>query len=171
MSCISEILKVKGDKDFLLLDRFVVEDGGIYKGYEYLITFVEIMAHRCGYVAISKDNKLYDKDLMDLECAANLSVHGGITFNDSGAHITEAVLNKKISCTDRWIGFDAMHAYDLPDIECYKKYFIIRPLALESMESLAKCYERETKDAIRDKPYMVDQCKSLIDQIIEINNG
>lgn len=70
MSCISKLLEMKGDKEFLPIDdHAVVEGGGHYKGYEFLITFVET-GYRCGYVAIPPGIK-YDSD--------KLYVHGRIT--------------------------------------------------------------------------------------------
>jgi len=72
MSCIPKILELKGDKDHLhTMDHSklpadcgnVIEGGGEYKGYHYLITFTGT-AHRCGYVGIEEGHPLYGKDLM-----------------------------------------------------------------------------------------------------------
>lgn len=169
MSCISEILKIKGDKEFLsVFEKMVIEDGGVYKGYEYLITFVDMMAHRCGYVAIPCDNKLHSKDFLDLENDTGLSVHGGITFNDYGTHIIEKLIDTKPLCNDKWIGFDAMHFGDCPDIECYKKYFGVIPNEIMRIEEASKTLNAAVC-TIKNKEYMIEQCKNLIDQIIEIN--
>lgn len=58
MSCITEILKVKGDKDFIVSGEIAIEGGGTYKDYEYIITFTS-SGHRCGYVAIPESHSLY----------------------------------------------------------------------------------------------------------------
>ena len=54
MSCITQLLEMKGDQPFLKADdSVVIEGGGVYKGYEYLIVFVSY-GHRCGYVALKE---------------------------------------------------------------------------------------------------------------------
>lgn len=93
MSCITEILKLKGDKDVFIPDGewIAVEGGGTYKDYEYIIV-LNTSGHRCGYVAIppehpysnkpreertsfgSKKYKHWDYDSLDID------VHGGLTF-------------------------------------------------------------------------------------------
>lgn len=171
MGNITEILKLKGDKEFLTVKEgivkkgIVVEDGGVYKGYDYLITFVEFSAHRNGYVFIPKDNKLYDKKL-DGKDGYGLSVHGGITFYYYSFEIIG--MDENTDCTEKWVGFDGMHAGDLLDIEHYKKYFgdnTRRIGFLEEMfDALSSC-----GNVIRTKEYMVQECKNLIDQIIELN--
>ena len=97
MSCITEILK----RNTLNIDEFkttglIVEGGGVYKDYEYLITFTSL-GHRCGYVALKGDEGYDKKEGYDLD----LDVHGGITFKDR----THS-LKSSIACDDEWIGFD-----------------------------------------------------------------
>ena len=36
------------------------------------------MGHRCGYIAIPKDNELYGKDYNEI----NIDVHGGLTYSE-----------------------------------------------------------------------------------------
>lgn len=64
MSCIPKILELKGTKEFLPIpslnqqDKYtttVIEGGGNYKGYDYLITFRD-MGFRCGYVALEPNH-------------------------------------------------------------------------------------------------------------------
>lgn len=169
MSNIAEILKLKGDKEFLPVNPgIVVEDGGVYKGYDYLITFVEFSAHRNGYVLIPIDNKLYDKKL-EGEDDYDLSVHGGITFYDYGFEILG--MNENTDCTEKWVGFDGMHGGDLSDIEHYKKYFGDNTRRIgflqEMFDALSHLFSCE--NVIRTKEYMIQECKNLIDQIIELN--
>ena len=93
MSCITEILKMKSDKEVFVPDGewIAVEGGGTYKDYEYLIV-LNTNGHRCGYVAIPPEHpysntpeeertfmggrkyKHYDYDSLDIEA------HGGLTF-------------------------------------------------------------------------------------------
>jgi hypothetical protein len=169
MSCITEILKVKADKDFLPIERngkammLGVEGGGHHKGYEYLITFND-MGFRCGYVVLPVDHKFYDNNFMDDD--EELHVHGGITFHEQH-HLVEDVLGKQ--CTDKWIGFDAGHGFDIVDLQCVKKYFPdLREARLDHVISMAHLFERHGDDAaIRTFDYMEEQCKYLIDQLVE----
>jgi len=162
MSCIAEILKEKGDQEYLLskCNFMAVEDGGEYKGYEYLITFVALPAHRCGYVALKNDTQL---DIHDFD------VHGGITFQ--GKTRIEEFLYKKTTCDDIWIGFDAGHSCDENDLESLKKIWPEKNKEFELALELNEMQRTGFPRVIRSKKYMINQCKKLIDQIEEIDNG
>ena len=167
MSCITEILKLKGESEFLRIpgvDGIVVEGGGTFKGYEYLITFVS-NGHRCGYVAISADHPCYSVGENSYSDPVGYSfyVHGGITFNGR-SDIVDSFLD--ISCDDRWLGFDAYHYNDAPCLQTSLKYF-------------GECHRnkamRESEDDFkisgtihRTYEYMEEECKDLIDQLSEI---
>src|ERR1700691_3384773 len=111
MSCIPKLLELKGDKEFLPVhDNIVIEGGGKYKDYDYLITFVDY-GHRCGYVAIPPLHPVYN----DKSDYPHFSVHGGITFFEE-SRFAEELLNHK--CADKWIGFDACHGDDRKDMAC-----------------------------------------------------
>jgi|ERR1041385_95645 hypothetical protein len=163
MSCISEILKVKGDKEFLRVgDEIVIEDGGNYKGYEYLITF-STNGFRCGYVAIDTNHPTYH----DSSDYPDYSVHGGITFFDK-SHLAESILGH--TCTDKWLGFNAGHSCDLSDIDSVNKYFpTLRMMKLLYLKKINEtlCKNIFFDSSIRTKEYMIDECKKLIDQLIE----
>lgn len=161
MSCITEILKKKGNEEYLRCGTdTVIESGGIYKGYEYLITFRDI-GFRCGYVAISTDHPLHkfnneNYDDLPVDC------HGGVTFFEE-SHLTQKLLGFK--CADKWIGFDAGHAGDAHDV------FLMLKLWPET-KSLADIYKRFhcQEDEIRTNQYMTKECKKVINQLIQIKN-
>jgi hypothetical protein len=158
MSCISEVLKLKGDKEYLMINESAMaEDGGIYKDYEYLITFND-MGFRCGYVAVKENHKLYNNDDYD---SLDLNVHGGVTFFDKSDCILDLDLIKK-SCDDKWVGFDAGHAYDGHDLNLVKNIF--------NREYPQQISFLRSNGEIRTKEYMIEQCKGLIDQLVELNN-
>ena len=157
MSCITEILKVKGDKPYLVKKHLAVETGGTYKNYEYLITFTN-RGHRCGYVAINKNHPLHGKDLMGVDSFIDLEVHGGVTFNKPGKHVIDAVLEKS-DCDDIWIGFDAIHSADRPDFDLAGKLW-----SNKISESYKDCW---LDGKIRSKIYMERECKKLIEQLIK----
>jgi len=189
MSCITEILAKKGDKEFLPVPSkknvgeargIVIEDGGVYKGYEFLVTFND-MGFRCGYVAISEDHPTYKCN----EDYPDFNVHGGVTFFDQG-HLAEVILGH--TCTDKWIGFDCGHAGDMNDYEQAKKYFQDNERILNgiiSVQAIRKSVENDMershpgyierknspdnpwRDHPRTKQYVVKQCKKLINQLIK----
>jgi hypothetical protein len=161
MSCITKILELKGDKEILpYRDQAVIEGGGHHRGYEFLITFVE-NGHRCGYVAIPEGIK-FDAD--------ELHVHGGITFEDEN-HRAKDLLPQH--CSDTWIGFDAAHWGDIACRETSRKYFNGQEslIKISIMEDIHKeILELELADpqfSHKTYDYMVNECKSLIDQLIE----
>lgn len=176
MSCIAEILKVKGDQEYLiaaLIPEIAIEDGGEYKGYEYLITFVDI-GHRCGYVAIHSDHPLNKQNLTDWNYNEDenfidydLSVHGGITFH--GDNRMSKFIIKDHVCSDKWIGFDAANFQDTSDLKLVKKLWPKKDLTWDiKFKNDFKILDPSSR--IRSKKYMINQCKRLIDQIVEIDN-
>lgn len=171
MSCISEVLKIKGNKEFMPFPEstgLVIEGGGEHKGYEYLITFTE-MGHRCGYVAINPDHPCYKKDLVS-NGDFDVSVHGGVTF-----HREEHAIKKMLKhpCSDEWIGFDAAHYNDRACIRTAEKYFGSENTFIKHAKTSDFYMKPDFFGDIvihRTFEYMEQECKNLIDQLIEIKN-
>jgi hypothetical protein len=175
MSCITEILKLKGDREFMLPQGgwIVVEGGGTYKAYEYLIV-LNTNGHRCGYVAIppehpysqtpeedrtfcGKPYKHYDYDSLDIQC------HGGLTFM-SPSHGLKDLLT--IPCNDIWIGFDCGHCDDAIDVEALRKYY--GEEAFENKKSYIDIMSGlEKYQTVKTFKYAEDECQSIIEQLIQ----
>lgn len=116
MNSMSEILRLKGDLDFILItDRVGVEGGGNYKSYDYLVTFSSF-GYRCGYVSLPDGHEFEKKNVGDIE----IDCHGGVTFNSNDHIAKDLVL---IPDPNTWLGFDCMHYGDGQDMESSKKYF------------------------------------------------
>jgi hypothetical protein len=155
---------MKGDKDFLVLDgkkEIAIEGGGNYRGFDYLITMND-MAFRCGYVAITSKNKAYETT----EDYPYFEVHGGVTFFQE-PHLI------KSDCGDKWIGFDAGHGYDIHDVEKALLYFGDDNENLKYIKERdwPNLFLREPAAQIRNFEYMENECKSLIDQIITMDEA
>lgn len=161
MSCITEILKLKGDSEILitpLVRGLAIEGGGIYKDYEYLITFTDL-GSRCGYIALPPDHEFNKfEDYYDFE---QIDCHGGITF--AGTHHPAKDLLKDRYCLDKWIGFDCGHSIDGCDFKTVKKYFF----SCDDNEIFKSM--QELQNLIGEKPksfsYVEDECKKIIDQL------
>jgi hypothetical protein len=174
MSCITEILKLKGENDVFIPEGnwIAVEGGGIYKDCEYLIV-LNSNGHRCGYVAIpsfhpasktpletrdffGEPYEHYDYDGLDIDC------HGGLTFM-SPTHGLKKLL--PIACNDMWIGFDCGHHGDSCDIQAFKKYFG-EELAREKV-SFFDAMNFGGESDVKDFNYAQEQCHYIIDQLVE----
>lgn len=164
MGCIQKILQMKqecADPFFKIYHDVVVEGGGSYGGYDYLIVLKKTFggAHRCGYVAIHPTNSFYNKSLDDME--EKFEVHGGVTFWDKPNLIEDNC------CKDKWLGFDAAHARDLDDREtatlCFDFPYFLPPYA-----TLKHGKDRFGRK-IRTYEYMEKECKKLIEQLNEKN--
>lgn len=168
MSCIPSILEMKGEKEFIHVydpeqedacDGLVIEGGGEYRGYHYLITFTGT-AHRCGYVAIPPENPI-NNFYYEKYNYPEFNVHGGITFFEEN-HLSKFFLGNK-ACNDKWIGFDAAHGRDGKDWETHAKYF-----GKEKTDKLSPYFTSfNINSVIRSNEYMVQECKDLIDQLIQ----
>lgn len=185
MSCIPKILELKGDKRILPVPSkkdpnqnigLVIEDGGNYKGYDYLITFNELGV-RCGYVALPPThpvNNFYNE---------NYNVHGGVTFFGEN-HLSACFFGDK-ACNDKWLGFDCGHGGDLNDYDTALNYFADDERTLKNINAMLeiKCKvanemeekypgfkERRKLDLFNEKErtcdYVISECKRLIDQLI-----
>lgn len=178
MSCITEILKLKGDQPALVPegDWIAVEGGGSYKDYEYIIV-LNTNGHRCGYVAIPPEHKYsqtpeeqrsfmggrkyshYDYDSLDIDC------HGGLTFM-SPSHGLKDLLTTP--CNDMWIGFDCGHYLDLCDTEAMRKYF--GDEMMDEKESFIRALNHGDMGVVKTVKtyrYTEKECHSIIDQLIE----
>lgn len=181
MSCITEILKLKGDKEiYMAMDddgkpRLSVEGGGTYKDYEYLIVFTD-RGHRCGYVAVPAGHKLdfvkteqikgigdreytsYDYDAYGIEC------HGGITFCKRH-HFLKDLLT--VPCNDLWLGFDCAHAYDGKDLELIKKYYGEDNEQLKFYKEYPQYQASNEHETVRSYAYVVNECRKVINQLVK----
>ena len=172
MSCITEILKLKGNNDYFVPEGSwtSVEGGGTYNDHEYLIV-LNTNGHRCGYVALKPEHpyskltanlentfKTYDYDSLDID------VHGGLTFM-SPSHDLKNLL--PTPCNDMWIGFDCGHYGDFCDTEAFKKYFGAE--RFDRKESFFKFMNDGFQNkSIKDFNYVEKECHSVIDQLISI---
>lgn len=176
MSCITEILRIKGDKEVLLpLNKngepwIAVEGGGKYKEYEYLIVLNQ-NAHRCGYVAIPPnhpandvgtrintytEDEEFNYDELDIDC------HGGLTFGGNHHGLKELL---SVPCTDNWIGFDCGHCYDHCDSDAFIKYY--GEEKAKEKESFFNVSMIEIGGSVKSFEYVERECKKIINQLIE----
>lgn len=175
-----------------------VESDFVYKGYRCIGTFGD-MGHRCGYVGLPKGHPLYRMQYDDKlnitynDIASNsigkrspiqifsligsepedkvslsfyFDVHGGITYEGGGQDS-----KYPIESDLWWLGFDCGHAGDGRDLDLVEQLWGDD----EHIKSRLKI-EREFQlnfpdDVIRTKEYVVEECKSLVDQIIDYCEG
>lgn len=185
MSCIPHLLKLKqesGQEFFKINESTFLEHGGTYKGYDYCVTF-RSHGSRCAYVAIPSTSPTIEQALSENEkdqerplyvCGEieNLHVHGGVSFADEPANLIDDELLSEKSCGDIWIGFDAGHVHDMSDIETMKKLGA-DSVYLDSAQRMNNLYTRLDavfEASVKDKYYMENECKRLIDQIIDIDS-
>lgn len=164
MSCITKLLEMKGKDEILPIhNECVIEGGGTYKGYEYLITFTS-HGTRCGYVALKPEEtqKFLEESEDQSYYYPDLDCHGGLTFFGE-AHGAKDLLSTP--CNDFWVGFDCAHAYDGHDKELTKKYFNRQTFSDDYYEAMEQFSEiREVTH--RTYEFVEDNCKEIIDQLI-----
>lgn len=160
MSCITKLLEIKGNKDILIGGEIAIEGGGVFMGYEYIITFTS-HGHRCGYVAINSEHPLHKFNNPEYNYP-DLYVHGGVTFFDDPRF--EELLNGH-KCTDKWLGFDAAHCYDLEDMKTAEKYFGETDCVKYRKQNPQIKYHHEASH--KTFAYMKNQCRKMIHQLIE----
>lgn len=168
---------------------YIIESNFKYKGYQCIGIFGD-MGHRCGYVGVPEGHPLYgkdfgsqlkvamkemqnepigkrspiqlfyfsDKDLDDqIEIQHYFNIHGGITYLGGGKESTYPIESDLW-----WLGFDCGHAGDGKDLDLVEHLWgdderVKRRLEIERFYYI--------DDEIRTREYVVEECKSLVDQI------
>lgn len=173
---------------------YKVESDFIYKGYRCAVIFGD-MGFRCGYVGVEADNPLYGKDYSDyldinkseldgepigkrgiipilgaafddderVKLDMYFDVHGGLTY--AGDRVDYPVESNNLW----WLGFDCGHYNDGNDWDLVEKYWGDNPqmqYRLKIERDLGFGWDNE----IRTKEYVENECKSLVDQIIELTH-
>ena len=118
-----------------------VED--TYKDHRYVVKLQQL-GHRCGYIEILPD-----------ECVDEnyLEVHGGITFRD----VVTPDDDTDYLPVGVWIGFDCAHIQDTADVDATMNAFGTAPGYVN----------RDPGSVVRSLQYCIDECRSVIDQIVE----
>lgn len=172
---------------------YKVESDFTYKGYRCVVIFGD-MGYRCGYVGVPVGHELYKKkstDYLDIpkseldgEEIGNrgiipiffaafddddrirmdvyFNVHGGLTYSgdNNGTYPVESNL--------WWLGFDCGHYMDGKDLELMEKYWGDDPNIQRKIEIEKEYYMIGNNYPVRSKEYVENECKSLVDQIIEL---
>ena len=168
--------------------KYIIESDFEYNGYRCVTTF-GYLGHRCGYVGVPEGHPLYGKNygdytdysLDDLEGNACdkmgafplfmaalapkekvrlellFNVHGSLTYSSKGEYPVESDL--------WWLGFDCAHAGDGRDLDKLQELWGDDP-SIQTVIELEKRYPI-SDDVIRDLEYVQQECRNLVDQIIE----
>lgn len=165
-----------------------------YRGYRCVTTFTD-MGERCGYVGLPERHPLYGKgfgsqvkatikDLIASEETENkrnpmllfcfsgedednqvrleayFNVHGGITYAMGGRDSSHPI-NSDLW----WLGFDCGHYGDGKDLDLLEQLW-------GDDENIQKRIEFEREHfyggIIRSKEYVQQECRNLVDQIIDL---
>ena len=165
---------------------FVIESDFEYKGYRCVTTFTD-MGFRCGYVGVPKESCFYGKkytdhthldreiidnepigkrgiiavliDSMDKHSKVRMdmlfNVHGGLTF--SGSYHPE-------DCGLWWLGFDCGHCGDGYELDKVEEIW-------GDIDYIKKRVDIDRKydlgNPVRSLEYVQQECRNLVDQIIE----
>ena len=126
---------------------YFMEHQEIYKGYHIVCMFVT--AHRCGYIGLPKGHKYAGKDYD----AIDVSVHGGLTYSEHAPSF-------RLGGFEYYLGFDCGHWQDAPDIETMKRH--------GADEKYLSCWSAFPGDVVRTQQYVIEECKSVVNQIIDM---
>ena len=159
---------------------FKVESDFIHNGMRCVVVFTR-MGHRCGYVGINKEHRLYGVDygqhikFLAKESVENapigkrgiipimcwdgeritpeiyFDVHGGITYAGSGNYPVDSDL--------WWYGFDCAHAGDRNDYNKLREYGLANEKRIEEIMSW------DLEGVTRSQDYVEQECKNLADQL------
>jgi hypothetical protein len=129
---------------------------GEWYGFRFLVMH-NGQGFRCGYVRLPPGHPWHGQDFHEIPAA----VHGGLTASEPDVpcpHQEEDPCGGGGGC---WLGFDAGHAWDLPDFDL--------PIEPDSRLAAVVLAGVSTGSAsrprtIKDTDYMIKQCLSLCQQ-------
>ena len=167
---------------------FIVESDFEYNGYRCVTIFGDL-GHRCGYVGVPVGHPLYGKECDDqidilfseiegepigkrgvipLVLAASdpeEKVRMDLYFNVHGS-LTYAGENHPVESDLWWLGFDCGHAGDRRDLDKVLELWGNNPRIQQRIE-IDKQYPFDKDYPIRELDYVQQECRNLVDQIIE----
>lgn len=115
------------------------------------VVVIHPAGHRCGYVAVSAENKNYGKNYDDI----NVDVHGGLTYsNNDKTYPTE-------SNDLWWFGYDCAHLGDARDPNLMRDEY----KEIYNKGILRNFFEGET---IKTLEYCINECESLSTQLSNV---
>lgn len=175
------------------MNKYIVESDFKYKDYRCVVIFSHY-GYRCGYVEIPKNNILYGKSMSDklpvkfsaitikeigkrsifsllfmlddeddfIRIDTYFDVHGGITYSNCSK-------DYPVDGENWWIGFDCFHYRDGRDLDLVEKLWgddekIKEFLVIERQYDIYYEYE------VRSKEYVEQECRNLVDQIIDLED-
>jgi hypothetical protein len=163
-----------------------------HKGYKCVVILAD-MGHRCGYVGVGPANPLYNIDLskdikspellqeiksskigkrgiIDVFCwdgektrlSLLFDVHGGLTYSGSSNRYPTNQIDPLW-----WFGFDCAHAGDAKDWDALHRF-----IPKEKYQATKEVYDMfpRSSDMARSTNYVIDECKSLAEQIDCVSN-
>ena len=132
------------------VNKPIIEERFEHKGFPCVVVF-QPMGFRCGYVGIPKGHKVYKKHYNDLD----IDCHCGLTYSEDRLVMQE---DKDVW----WIGFDCAHICDSPDIEKIKQYY-----GEDTANRIREINFYLLDKPVRDLEYVKDNCKKIVDQLVE----
>lgn len=143
----------------------IVEKRFEYNGHPCVVIFRSLglsCGFRCGYVGLHKDDPFYGIHHNSID---NIDCHGGLTYSKNS-------LFEQDDADIWWIGFDCGHSGDAYDYESIEKYFSDDSEIMTFMQVHKKIDSEYpiSSDTIKDLNYCIEQCKSIVDQIEEVDD-
>lgn len=137
------------------MKRYIVEKDFIVDGFRCVI-IGSYMGHRCGYIAIPKNHKLYEKHYDDID----IDVHGGLTYSEYSRGGYPVETKEQVW----WIGFDCAHYCDAKDLDLIKSFGEENKEIKTMLEVEAKY---PTGGDVRTMEYVENQLIEAVKQIEE----
>lgn len=134
--------------------NFKVEKEFESNGYKCYVVFIKY-GHRCGYVEIPKEHKLFNKDYDEVNTENNIGVHGGITYSGE-------VYIKDDSSGTWCFGFDCAHCEDGSDYNLSYEYGLLSDEEYRCLRTFRNHRE------VRSLDYCIKECISLAEQLKEL---
>ena len=169
---------------------YKIEKDFEYKNYRCVVIFRDL-GWRCGYVGVPAGHMLYKKNYNDhldipktevidkniryreiipalfsefdndkrIAIGAYFDVHGGLSYSGGDNYPVKSDL--------WWLGLDCGHYDDGKDLDLVEKYWGDDP-RIQTMLRIEKSYPYTDDEPVRSMDYVTNECKVLVNQIIEL---
>lgn len=151
------------------MKNYIIEKEWISNSLKCMVVFQK-GGYRCGYVEVPQTHPLFGKhynnyinDSINVEIKDFFNVHGGITFSGECS---------EQSANHNWFfGFDCAHWNDKIDFDLAEKCFPEEKTLYSILKNTSINSTSEKTCSIKTLDYVVEQCESLVKQLIDYENS
>ena len=135
-------------------DKWIIEEEGTYRGFDYFVSLNSTQGYRCGYVVLPENHPFIGRELLEIHeevMSVNITFRGHLGNHDGYV-----------------IGWDHHHNWDAIDEEAIIEHNPEKtPDEFHEMLEFARSFGTNDYSMPATKGNVVKECNECIDELIE----